>query len=221
MTTTPTAQDTEDSTDRPTLRRAVSAAAHRLAAQLNGSDHGQSARARAALSRLRRGTAQEPSEEPLTWGLVVDEILVDLPEQAVGRGYGPSDSEWAAYTSLALFALHQQSISRPMHVTGINLGHAVGRLRRATESGSIKARLDALLTATTPLSIRYHLRSLVSLLNAHQIALDYGLLAEDLRRLRGSRTAGPVRVSWARGFVQGARGPSEDQSNPSHRPQEF
>lgn len=187
----------------PTLYRATASAAHRLQAGVLGADSHAAAEARATLSRLRRAVAQEPGEDPLAWNLMAEDVLGELPPQDIGRGDAPSPAEWAAFVSITLFATHQQSQRAPIHVKGTSVGTAAARLRRATESGSIKQRLDAVMVASTPKALRYHLRSLVSLLAAHGIPLDYGLLAEDLRRLRQPARRNGVLLRWGRDYAAG------------------
>lgn len=194
----------------PTLYRATSSAAHRLQnAVLGGDAHAQSG-ARATLSLLRRAVAQEPGEDPLVWNTVAQDVLGELSEQDLGRGDAPSDAEWAAFVAVTLFASHQQSQRAPMHVAGVSLGAAVARLRKATDGGSIKHRLDAVMVASTPRALRYHLRSLVSLLGAHRIPLDYGRLAEDLRRLRHPQRRRGVVLRWGRDYAAGLARPHEN-----------
>ncbi len=58
---------------------------------------------RAELAELRRGVGRQPGDLPALWGA----LLADMPEQLQGSN-GPSKAEWAVYTALTLFALHQQ-----------------------------------------------------------------------------------------------------------------
>ena len=58
---------------------------------------------RAELAELRRGVGSQPGDLPALWGA----LLADMPEQLQGSN-GPSKAEWAVYTALTLFALHQQ-----------------------------------------------------------------------------------------------------------------
>lgn len=46
---------------------------------------------------------RQPGDLPALWGA----LLADMPEQLQGSN-GPSKAEWAVYTALTLFALHQQ-----------------------------------------------------------------------------------------------------------------
>ena len=58
---------------------------------------------RAALAELRRGVGKKPGDIPQLWGY----FLQDMPEEFFGNKE-PSKAEWAIYTALTLFALHQQ-----------------------------------------------------------------------------------------------------------------
>ena len=185
----------------PSLYRAVASAAHRLQRELLGQNSHLESNARSVLSRLRRAVASDLGEDPLAWWAVSEEVLGDLPEGDIGRGDEPSFSEWAAFTAITLFAVHQQSQSAPMHVAAVDLGRAVGTLRRRSDSGSVKQRLDAVMLAPTPTAQRYHLRSLITLLSSHGIGLDYGRLAEDLRALRHPRSRPGVVVRWGREYA--------------------
>lgn len=189
----------------PSLYRATASAAHRLQRELLSADVHAVTRARATLSRLRRAVAQEPGEDPRAWWEVSEHVLGDLHDRERGRGEAPSTSEWAAFVAITLFSMHQQSSTMPMHVTGTGVGAAVGQLRRRTDSESIKPRLDAVMLATTPSGLRYHLRSLVGLLSAHGIGLDYGRLAEDLRRLRDPQRRRETVVRWGRDYASALR----------------
>lgn len=192
--------------EHPSLYRATASAAHRLQGALLSSDAQTAARARGSLSRLRRAVAQVPGEDPECWWEVSEHILGDLPEADRGRGDDASSAEWAAFVAITLFSLHQQSNIRPMHVAGVSLGRAVGQLRRQVGSESIKPRLDAVMVATTEAGIRYHVRALISLLSSHGIALDYGRLAEDLRRMREPRRRRAAVIRWGRDYASALRG---------------
>lgn len=207
MTDTVPPETTQVEASPPSLRRAVSSAAHRLQHGLLSQDPRLEARSRSVLSQLRRAATTDPGADPFGWWAVSEEVLGDLPAGEAGRGDEPSTTEWAAFTAITLFAVHQQSQQAPMHTSGVDLGKAVGTLRRRTASGSVKQRLDAVMLAPTPHALRYHLRSLITLLASHGIGLDYGRLAEDLRALRHPRSRPGVVVRWGRGYAAGLQSP--------------
>ena len=79
---------------------------------------------RAELAELRRGVGRQPGDLPALWGA----LLADMPEQLQGSN-GPSKAEWAVYTALTLFALHQQGEAGvSMNQPGRTLGWPKKRL---------------------------------------------------------------------------------------------
>lgn len=186
-------------TTTPSLREVIG---RRVAALQHAHLNGRSPRARATLSTLRRAVGRDPGRDPLAWGLVLDDGGDTLPGHLLGHRDEPSRSEWAAYLALTCYAVHQQSQTRPMHEHGRSFGEAVGRLvARTTES--VKARFDALLTAAGFSAVRYHLRSLVTLLRSEGISFDYGRFADDVARLLDPRTRDRVLLAWGRDYVRG------------------
>lgn len=86
---------------------------------------------RAELAELRRGVGRQPGDLPALWGA----LLADMPEQLQGSN-GPSKAEWAVYTALTLFALHQQGeVGVSMNQPGRTLGGAVRQLAKKTSAG--------------------------------------------------------------------------------------
>ena len=144
---------------------------------------------RAELAELRRGVGRQPGDLPALWGA----LLADMPEQLQGSD-GPSEAEWAIYTALTLFALHQQGEAGvSMNQPGRTLGGAVRQLAEKTAAGqdwtesSILRRFNALATAEEITEISHHLRGMIQLLRAAKpdsIPLDYPRLAVDLYGLQ-------------------------------------
>ena len=155
---------------------------------------------KAALANLRRGVGHLPGEVPQLWG----EFLLDLPEKMYGRNGQPSREEWAVYTALTLFALHQQGHelpTEPMHREDIRFGSAVGRL--ATDEDEMKRilrRLNAAATANSITALSHYLRGLIQLLRAEGIPLDYAALAGDIYHCQFPETAAQVRLAWGQDF---------------------
>ncbi|GGQ50458.1 type I-E CRISPR-associated protein Cse2/CasB [Couchioplanes azureus] len=116
-------------------------------------------------------------------------------------GDAPVDEEWAKHTALTLYAVHQQSLSAPMHADGISLGAAVSRLAHEADSGAaVRRRFVALGNATTYDVLTHDLRELIGLLRQRRIPLDYGLLADDLLDFRHPDGRDSVRALWMRDF---------------------
>ncbi len=161
------------------------------------------------LAVLRRSTAGVGSE-PEAWEVA----FADVPAALVGRDDHPSPAELALHTSLAMFAVHQQSSRHRMHQPGVGLGDAVRRLHGATAAGSTISRFKALGSASSWDETVHHLRSLVTQLRADQISLDYGLLARDLYRLQDPRTSAAVRRRWGRDLHRESASDSTPDSTP-------
>ena len=167
----------------------------------------ESAWSRAMLARLRRGIGKQPGELPELFEV----FLGNMPEEFYGKNDKPSEPEWAIYTALTLFALHQQGKDCPMSVrgdndrdSGISLGAAVGYLvkRDKNRETSIKRRFDATITANVFTELAHHARGLIQLLRAGDIALDYPRFAEDLYRYQFDEMRNRVRLRWGEDYYR-------------------
>lgn len=150
------------------------------------------------LAVLRRAVGREPWSDPAAWGQVFERV----PDELLGRGDAVSPHEKAAHAALTIFAVHQQGRREPMHRAGHVLGTAVRALasRPGADEAPVRRRFEALGTASTEGETLHHLRGLVTQLRGAGIALDYGRLAVDLRRLRDPRTADRIRLAWGREY---------------------
>jgi CRISPR system Cascade subunit CasB len=163
---------------------------------------------RAMLAKLRRGIGKQPGELPELFEI----LFMDMPEELYGIGDEPSYAEWAIYTSLTLFALHQQGKDRPMSIggkiegknTGNSLGAAVGTLVKQDKERepAIKRRFDAVLTANEFTEFAYHARGLIQLLRGGDITLDYPRLAEDLYRYQFDENRNRIRLRWGEDYYR-------------------
>ena len=181
-------------------------------------DAGSSA-ATAKLAQLRRGSGTDPVSHPELWGIIFgeNEDTHDFPEHYRGKYDTPTRGEYATFTALTLYALHQQSRSQPMHVTNFRFGTAVGQLVRQT-SESMKKRFDALLKARSESARRHYLRSLITLLRSEEIAFDYGQFAQDYMQLQNPEKRDAVILRWSRDFLYGyePRKPKASEETPNN-----
>ena len=168
---------------------------------------GDSAYATAAIAKLRHSVGHEIGDAP-------DVFAWTLPdtEDCEIRGYD------AIYAAVTLFALHQQSIrDMSMHTdAGVSLGFAVGRMAydNFNENG-IRGMFDRLQTANSWKELTRHARGLIRLLRRERIAINYGMLAQDLEGLRSGRArANAVRLRWGRDFQRGY-GAARTSDNPN------
>ena len=163
---------------------------------------------RAMLAKLRRGIGKQPGELPELFEI----LFSDMPAELYGQGDEPSYAEWAIYTALTLFALHQQGKDRPMSVgekiegknTGNSLGAAVGTLVKQDREreAAIKRRFDAVLTANEFTEFSHHARGLIQLLKAEDITLDYPRLAEDLYWYQFDENRNRIRLRWGEDYYR-------------------
>ena len=153
--------------------------------QLKGYMH-DDPRAVAALARLRHGLGKPIGALPqlLEWTIVG----LPEPEQAQHDNGEPTVEEWAAYTTLTLYALHQRSLhTEPMHKPGTGFGTAIGMLA----SGNPK--------------IVHHARGLIQLLHAQHLPFDYASFAEDLVDLNNPYRRDRIRLQWGRDYFGALR----------------
>lgn len=157
---------------------------------------------RAALANLRRGVGRHPSNVPQLWG----EVLHNMPEELYSQSGEPSYAEWAVYTALTLFALHQQGKNtkdEAMHREEVSLGRAVaGLVSNDDDRERIWKRFVKVVTAGDMTELSYHLRGIVQLLKANGIALDYALLAKDLFLFQTQEYSDGVKLRWGQDFYR-------------------
>ncbi|UOR01726.1 type I-E CRISPR-associated protein Cse2/CasB [Leucobacter allii] len=176
--------------------------------------------ASAALAKLRRGVGREPGAilELAAWttpGIYV----ADFREDTV------APQERAAYDAITLYALHQQGQrGSGMHRAGRSfaaaarlLGIALGDSGRA----GLVRRFNIVGTATSTASRVHHARGLIAQLRSEGIGFDYGIFADDLRKLDDPRRADGVRMRWGREFHRPGHprtdaGVSPAEATPSH-----
>lgn len=144
----------------------------------------------AELAALRRGTGREPGAEPAMW-----------PYYTTLNDSGSVTNRLRAeHLVLVLFAVHQQSQSRPMHRTGVGLGVAMRAVRRQDKFSeqAVDRRFGAAVTATSIAEFGLHLRSLVGLLRSVDVPqpLDYTALFRDLVGWQDPRQQGRIRRRW-------------------------
>lgn len=156
---------------------------------------------RSTLAHLRRGVGYVPGEMPQLWGFFLD----GMPEGWMGDRK-PSRAEWAVYTALTLFALHQQGQDPEkewMSQSEATLGKSAARLIGSEEDeGRISRRFYALATAASMEELSHHMRGMVQLLRSKGIPLDYPALAEDLFWYQQPNFQAQVRLRWGQDFYR-------------------
>ena len=158
----------------------------------------QTSGSRADLARLRRGLGRSVGDDFETMQYTVNETA---PRP---RSEAPTWDENAIHTAMTLYAVHQQSQHKPMHVTSTRFGTALGRLRfdGDAENPGVLRRFQALGTATDLTELSEHARALIGLLRSAGIGFDYGGFADDLVAFQNPRRIGNVRLAWGRDFYR-------------------
>ena len=154
------------------------------------------------LAEMRRGVGMAPGASPALWGM----LFQDLPEEFFSVRREPSRAEWAIYTALTLFALHQQGKNIKtdcMDKEGISLGSAVAMLMDSEDDRErIWRRFQPVTNAKAIEDVSYHLRGIIQLLKAKGICLDYSRLAGDLFVYQDVRRADSIRLIWGEDFYR-------------------
>lgn len=153
---------------------------------------------RAMLANMRRGVGKAPGELPELWGLIFDR----MPEELLGNQVH-SDAEWAVYSALTLYALHQQGSDENVHASGISIGAAATKLIKSEDdTDRILKRLNLVATAVSQADLAYHLRGLIQLLKGESAKLDYARLAKELYLFRYPDAANEIKLTWGRDFYR-------------------
>jgi CRISPR system Cascade subunit CasB len=125
--------------------------------------------------------------------------------------------EWAVYTALTLFALHQQGHevkTEPMHREGVGLGQALARLVDDQQENEerITRRFNQIATSADLLEMSQHLRRAVRLLRGQEIPLDYVRLAGDLYQYQNPNYQTGVRLHWGGDYYRELNQRKEQES---------
>ncbi|MFI6995863.1 type I-E CRISPR-associated protein Cse1/CasA [Nonomuraea wenchangensis] len=153
----------------------------------------------AVLARLRRGAGKLPEEVPEPRIMTCMEQLRSTLHVSEREAL---EAEFALYSAVTLYALHQQSQpSKPMHRTGADLGTAVRRLMPDDAlDEAVRRRFIRLGTAATRKMLAERLREIVILLRDAGLPLDYGILARQVYQAQDPESLRHVRQSWGRSF---------------------
>ncbi|RDG38923.1 type I-E CRISPR-associated protein Cse2/CasB [Streptomyces corynorhini] len=168
-----------------------------------------------ALARLRRGIGRPAGETADLWGLIGTEPLHELYERRELTEGALQQAEEAAHAAVTLWSLHQQShhAARMHRRPGLELGAAVRRLAPGAEIDEpTRKRFVRAGAAATPVVLAGRLRELVLLLRREAIALDYGLLADQLQTWQSPGGTQSVRRSWGRSYLAAPRPASDSGS---------
>lgn len=174
------------------------------------SDQGEG---KAYLAKLRKGIGHSPGEVPELMGI----LLIDMPEEFISEGKGVSKEEWACYTALTLFAMHQQGNDvkkNPMNIDqkgvsivkrtsiGTAMRNYVLREEDSNTMDRMAFRLQALGTSKDMKELSYHMKSIIQLLKTEEIPLNYPRLAVDVYEYQFQERQADVRLKWGQDFYR-------------------
>lgn len=171
------------------------------------------------LAALRRGAGRDAGDVPEMW-----RYYTTLRRD--GRRTSLLAAEHAALT---LYAIHQQSKVRPMHVSGIGLGTAMRALRLSDKfsQDAVDRRFAAAATAISFGEVCLHLRGLITQLRTIDQPLDYTRLYRDLVGWQDPERVASVRREWGGQYFAASKngasnngepnGPAVTSTAPDHR----
>jgi CRISPR system Cascade subunit CasB len=137
----------------------------------------QTSSGKATLARLRQSIGRDLSQTVEVW----PEVFAELPEKFLSRNGEPTKAEKAIFTSLQLFALHQQGKNETVNSSDSkdNIGQSLKSLRK-DDTKAIDRRFNAMITSSTFEELSNHLRHLIKLLKKGNAKISYAQLADDL-----------------------------------------
>lgn len=169
---------------------------------------------RAHLARLRRGLGKKAGSVPDIWELTVGKV----PARMVPADDEPGPAEQAAHAAMTLYALHQQSLTVPMHKPGERFGAAVRRLKADKQrEEAVTRRFMAVATAQSIDEVLFHVRGLITQLRRDKHGLDYAMFADDILKLLTPGREIEVRLAWGRDFYRVA---FDDEASEPTSPQD-
>lgn len=157
---------------------------------------------RANLAILRRGLGKEVDESIESWEFVYR----DLPDDLVGNDDRISDAERAIYTTLTLFAMHQQGQEFSVHNERIKFGEAIASTIVPDKKNEIAVvrRFNSLITSDDMPELTNHLRRMIQLIKSSdkKICFDYEQFASDLFFFQSLDWRRNVKIAWGKQFYR-------------------
>ncbi|MEV6982384.1 type I-E CRISPR-associated protein Cse2/CasB [Sphaerisporangium sp. NPDC051017] len=164
------------------------------------------------LAALRAGLGREPGTVPALWPHYRSRV-----DDQLARRSRVSEEQKAEHAALALYGLHQQSRSEPMHRPKVRLGQALRRLHQSGKftQDAVNRRVNAAASATQVSALLTHLRGLITQLRTIGQPLDYDLLLDDIRAWQRPETRQRARRRWGLDYYGWS---TSDQATPDPQP---
>jgi CRISPR system Cascade subunit CasB len=163
------------------------------------------------LAALRAGLSREAGTVPALWPHYRSPV-----DDRLARRSEVSDEQKAEHAALALYGLHQQARSDPMHQPGVRLGQALRQLHRSGKftQEAVDRRVNAAASATQVSALLTHLRGLITQLRTIGQPLDYDRLLDDIRDWQRPDTRQRARRRWGLDYYGWSRSDNEASPNP-------
>ena len=168
--------------------------------------------ARPQLSKLKQGAGRSPGDIPEISGM----ILRGIPAGFIGEDGYASKEEWACYTALTLFALHQHGHNIKNNCMSTknyaSIGTAANRLKRMDENlgERILKYIQSAITANDISGVVTYIRPLIQMFQKKDIPLNYRTFAEDLYTLQFPDGRTKIGLKWSQDLY---RYNKEDKDN--------
>ena len=158
------------------------------------------------LATLRKGIGHKPGDIPELFGI----LLMDMPVDFMSKGVTPTREEWACYIALTLYAMHQQGNDPRKDSANtdrnISIGSAMSDYVRMSDDGNARSRMAAklqMLSSSKDMDeFSYHLRSIIKLLKAKGIAVNYARLSGDIYDFQLPDRQAGVFLKWGQDFYR-------------------
>lgn len=157
---------------------------------------------RADLAKLRRGIGKKPGAIPELWTYTLE----GLPDRFVSKTGKATQGEWAIYTAITLYSLHQQGLSTKdqcMCNDKYSFAKAIAHLiENEDDLKRIKRRFDATATSQDMTELAYHVRGLIQQLRSRKVPFNYPEFAEDLYWFQFPAHMDNVLLRWGQDFYR-------------------
>ena len=158
------------------------------------------------LARLRRGIGHAPGDLADLYGA----FLKDMPKWFWNNSGYITREEWACYTAISLFALHQQGNSPKLHSMHteekISIGSAIRKLSVALGDNNaderMQKKLQMLITSKDMAELAQHLKGIITMLRGEGISLNYVLLAQDLYDFQFENQKQRIGLKWGQDYFR-------------------
>ncbi|MGC0421136.1 type I-E CRISPR-associated protein Cse2/CasB [Embleya sp. AB8] len=162
------------------------------------------------LALFRAGLAREPGAVHGMWNFIsapVDDRLAQRDQMTV--------LQRAEFRALALYGMHQQSQTSPMHRSGTSMGSALRTLRAGdryrrdpdepqgpdVQPNSLDDQVGAAVESTTVTAFRTRVEGLLTQLQGIGEPVDYDVLLDDLVRFESADGRDQVRRRWGLDYL--------------------